>query len=76
MERSDVMCEYCKNLDCNDTRLPNQNKYSEIIIEKDNQGVSLNIDYDESFEYSSMYYRDYIYINYCPMCGENLLKRK
>lgn len=74
MERSDVMCEYCKNLDCNDTRLPNQNKHSEIIIEKDNQGVSLNIDYDENFGYSSMYYRDYIYINYCPMCGKKLIK--
>lgn len=67
------MCKYCENLNANENVLPNHNNCSDIVIEKDSEGVYIDIDYSEYFGFDSMYYRDYIYINYCPMCGRKLV---
>ena len=45
-----------------------EHKSSEISICKD----ELEIQYDEAFGWTSMYYNDCIKINYCPMCGRKL----
>ena len=61
-----MMCEYCKE-NYNNKNMT-KDKYCTIeIIDND-----IEIDYEENFGYTSMYYKNSIHINYCPFCGRKL----
>lgn len=69
------MCKYCQQLNGCDEPLPNINKEnSSILLDRYEDMAYIEIDYEESFGYTSMYYRDRIYINFCPICGRKLEK--
>ena len=60
------MCEYCKENYLNKNM--STDKTCEItIIDND-----IEIDYEESFGYTSMYYRGTFHVNFCPICGRKL----
>lgn len=60
------MCEYCEENYINKNM--STDKYCEVAI-FDND---IEIDYEENFGYTSMYYKGTIHINFCPMCGRKL----
>ena len=59
-----VECEYCKENYLNKNM--STDKTCEISIIDNN----IEIDYDENFGYTSMYYKGCFHVNYCPRCGK------
>ena len=62
------MCEYCKEPSYERKSLYKDN-CSDIQLDSDND---LDISYDETFGFESMYYNKILKINYCPICGREL----
>ena len=60
------MCDYCKENYLNKNM--STDKTCEVtIIDND-----IEIDYEEDFGHTSMYYRGTFHVNYCPMCGRKV----
>ena len=61
------MCDYCENGNYLNKNLTTDKTCEITIFDND-----IEIDYEENFGYTSMYYKGTFHANYCPMCGRKL----